>query len=175
MWVFVIVYSPQALQMSTFWGDLRAGDHFNFLLHKGFFVKYLIPPFLDFPRQLHLPEGASCDVILSSLVSGGHFFLQQPTHPTYPSLSTLDQCMIGCYAQGDTPPLPHPVEGENLESRHIFHFCKWMLTTWDSVHSRNKKGNGLIWEKEHFCFTMRRALYKSKIHQKILQTFTNNL
>ncbi|XP_054714075.1 A-kinase anchor protein 1, mitochondrial-like [Uloborus diversus] len=60
--------------------------------------------------QLHLPEGASCDVILSSLVSAGHFFLQQPTHPTYPSLSTLDQCMINCYSQGDTPLLPHPVE-----------------------------------------------------------------
>ncbi|GFS77353.1 a-kinase anchor protein 1, mitochondrial [Nephila pilipes] len=60
--------------------------------------------------QLHLPEGTSCDVILSSLVSAGHFFLQQPTHPTYPSLSTLDQCMINCYSQLDTPLLPHPVE-----------------------------------------------------------------
>ncbi|GFQ98320.1 a-kinase anchor protein 1, mitochondrial [Trichonephila clavata] len=60
--------------------------------------------------QLHIPEGASCDVILSSLVSAGHFFLQQPTHPTYPSLSTLDQCMINCYSQLDTPLLPHPVE-----------------------------------------------------------------
>lgn len=60
--------------------------------------------------QLHLPEGASCDVILSSLVSAGHFFLQQPTHPTYPSLSTLDQCMINCYTQMDTPLLPQPVE-----------------------------------------------------------------
>ncbi|KAG8176426.1 hypothetical protein JTE90_008558 [Oedothorax gibbosus] len=60
--------------------------------------------------QLHIPEGASCDVILSSLVSAGHFFLQQPTHPTYPSLSTLDQCMISCYSQVDTPLLPHPVE-----------------------------------------------------------------
>ncbi|KFM63633.1 A-kinase anchor protein 1, mitochondrial, partial [Stegodyphus mimosarum] len=60
--------------------------------------------------QLHLPDGASCDVILSSLVSAGHFFLQQPTHPTYPSLSTLDQCMMNCYSQLDTPLLPHPVE-----------------------------------------------------------------
>ncbi|XP_035212876.1 A-kinase anchor protein 1, mitochondrial-like isoform X2 [Stegodyphus dumicola] len=60
--------------------------------------------------QLHLPDGASCDVILSSLISAGHFFLQQPTHPTYPSLSTLDQCMMNCYSQLDTPLLPHPVE-----------------------------------------------------------------
>ncbi|XP_015921172.1 uncharacterized protein [Parasteatoda tepidariorum] len=60
--------------------------------------------------QLHLPEGASCDVILSSLVSAGHFFLQQPTHPTYPSLSTLDQCMINLYSQMDTPLLPQPIE-----------------------------------------------------------------
>ncbi|GBM27882.1 A-kinase anchor protein 1, mitochondrial [Araneus ventricosus] len=72
----------------------------------------LTPPPNVLPEslQLHLPEGASCDVILSSLVSAGHFFLQQPTHPTYPSLSTLDQCMINCYSQLDTPLLPHPVE-----------------------------------------------------------------
>ncbi|XP_055946043.1 uncharacterized protein LOC129976468 [Argiope bruennichi] len=68
------------------------------------------PNVLPESLQLHLPEGASCDVILSSLVSAGHFFLQQPTHPTYPSLSTLDQCMINCYSQLDTPLLPHPVE-----------------------------------------------------------------
>ncbi|XP_013787306.1 uncharacterized protein LOC106471261 isoform X1 [Limulus polyphemus] len=60
--------------------------------------------------QLHLPEGISSDVILSSMVTAGHFFLQQPTHPSYPSLSQLDQCMATCYTQGDTPLLPQPVE-----------------------------------------------------------------
>ncbi|XP_013775508.1 A-kinase anchor protein 1, mitochondrial-like [Limulus polyphemus] len=60
--------------------------------------------------QLHLPEGVSCDVILSSMVNAGHFFLQQPTHPTYTSLSRLDQCMVTCYAQTETPTLPYPVE-----------------------------------------------------------------
>ncbi|XP_076364473.1 uncharacterized protein LOC143253871 [Tachypleus tridentatus] len=60
--------------------------------------------------QLLLPEGVSCDTILSSMVTAGHFFLQQPTHPTYPSLSQLDQCMTTCYIQVDTPRLPQPVE-----------------------------------------------------------------
>lgn len=60
--------------------------------------------------QLLLPEGVSCDTILSSMVTTGHFFLQQPTHPTYPSLSQLDQCMTTCYIQVDTPRLPQPVE-----------------------------------------------------------------
>lgn len=61
--------------------------------------------------QLHLPDGGvSCDVILSSLVNAGHFFLQQPTHPTYPSLSALDTCMMACYSQMETPRLPQPVE-----------------------------------------------------------------
>lgn len=60
--------------------------------------------------QLHLPEGVSCDVILSSMVNAGHFFLQQPTHPTYTSLSRLDQCMVTCYVQTETPALPYPVE-----------------------------------------------------------------
>lgn len=61
--------------------------------------------------QLRLPDGVTCDVVLTSLVTAGHFFLQQPTHPTYPSLARLDQCMLACYAQGlDTPPLPRPAE-----------------------------------------------------------------
>lgn len=61
--------------------------------------------------QLRLPDGVTCDVVLTSLVTAGHFFLQQPTHPTYPSLARLDQCMLACYVQGlDTPPLPRPAE-----------------------------------------------------------------
>ena len=58
------------------------------------------------PPQLQLPSGISCDVILSSMVSSGHFFLQQPTHPTYPSLSRLDHHMIQTYSQQNTPRLP---------------------------------------------------------------------
>lgn len=41
------------------------------------------------------------------MVSAGHFFLQQPTHPTYPSLNRLDQCMLANYSQLETPQLPH--------------------------------------------------------------------
>lgn len=61
--------------------------------------------------QLRLPDAVTCDVVLTSLVTAGHFFLQQPTHPTYPSLARLDSCMAACYGHGlDIPPLPHPVE-----------------------------------------------------------------
>lgn len=70
--------------------------------------------------QLRLPDGVTCDVVLTSLVTAGHFFLQQPTHPTYPSLSRLDQCMLTCYGQGlDTPPLPHPVEAGIICAAHV--------------------------------------------------------
>lgn len=59
--------------------------------------------------QLHLPEGVSCDVILSNVVDAAHIFVRQPTHPTYPSLSRLDQFMNATYSV-DTPPVlsPHP-------------------------------------------------------------------
>ncbi|XP_067137446.1 KH domain-containing protein akap-1-like isoform X2 [Centruroides vittatus] len=60
--------------------------------------------------QLRLPEGISCDVIMSSMVTAGHFFVQQPTHVTYPNLSRLDSYMVTCYTQLDTPQLPRPVE-----------------------------------------------------------------
>ncbi|RWS00811.1 uncharacterized protein B4U79_09194, partial [Dinothrombium tinctorium] len=61
--------------------------------------------------QLHLPDGVSCDVILSSMVNAGHIFLQQPTHPTYPSLSRLDQFMTATYALASTPSVPNPTPG----------------------------------------------------------------
>ncbi|XP_064460533.1 A-kinase anchor protein 1, mitochondrial-like isoform X1 [Ornithodoros turicata] len=71
-------------------------------------------PYMEVPLpetlQLNLPEGVTCDVVLTSMVTAGHFFLQQPTHPTYPSLARLDQCMLACYSQVNTPPLPQPAE-----------------------------------------------------------------
>ena len=58
--------------------------------------------------QLHLPEGVSCDVALTSIVNAGHIFLQQPTHPTFPSLSRLFQFMTATYTSIETPLIINP-------------------------------------------------------------------
>lgn len=47
---------------------------------------------------------------MSSLITAGHFFLQQPTHPTYPALSHLDNAMSMSYADV-TPPVTEPLVG----------------------------------------------------------------
>nr|CAD7612341.1 unnamed protein product [Timema genevievae] len=60
--------------------------------------------------QLQLLEGVSNDVYLSSLVSTTHFFLQQPLHPTFPALNSLNACMNICYSEPTAPPLPTPVK-----------------------------------------------------------------
>lgn len=61
--------------------------------------------------QLSLPEGVSVDVVVSSIVDAGHIFIQQPTHPSFPSLERLNQFMIACYMQdGLVPQLPRPLE-----------------------------------------------------------------
>lgn len=62
--------------------------------------------------QLYLVEGINNDVILSSLVSAGHFFLQQPTHPTYLSLSRLNSCMALCYSEPNQPAMPEGINGK---------------------------------------------------------------
>lgn len=49
-----------------------------------------------------------------NIVSAGHLFVQQHTHPTYHALRSLDQQMYLCYSQPGTPPLPSPVEGKML-------------------------------------------------------------
>ncbi|XP_076107073.1 uncharacterized protein LOC143075524 isoform X1 [Mytilus galloprovincialis] len=61
--------------------------------------------------QLNLPEGVSVDVVVSSIVDAGHIFMQQPTHPSFPSLERLNQFMNSCYTQdGIVPQLPRPLE-----------------------------------------------------------------
>jgi len=59
---------------------------------------------------LSLAEGVMHDVFVSSIVSGGHVFLQQPYHPTYFALERLDQCMTRVYSQFSCPPVLTPVQ-----------------------------------------------------------------
>jgi A-kinase anchor protein 1 len=47
--------------------------------------------------------------MISAVVSPNHIFLQQITHPTYPSLARLDHCMAQCYNEFVTPGLPLPI------------------------------------------------------------------
>lgn len=65
-----------------------------------------LPPVLPDNMQLYLVDGVNNDVILSSLVSAGHLFLQQPIHPTFPALQQLQGCMSSAYADPELPGLP---------------------------------------------------------------------
>lgn len=56
--------------------------------------------------------GVLADVIISDIVSGGHVFVQQPTHPSFLSWQRLSEFMNNCYGDGTSiPPLPDSVEG----------------------------------------------------------------
>lgn len=59
-------------------------------------------------------EGVNNDVLLSSLISAAHFFLQQPTHPGYQSLSTLNVMMTNVYNSPEAPALTTPLVGMEL-------------------------------------------------------------
>ncbi|KAI3410161.1 hypothetical protein GPALN_006519 [Globodera pallida] len=61
------------------------------------------------PLALTLPVGVPCEVFVSANTDAGHFFVQQPTHPSFSSLSLLDQYMLSVYTQpGGAPDLPKP-------------------------------------------------------------------
>uniref|UniRef100_A0A8C4NGZ6 Tudor domain-containing protein n=1 Tax=Eptatretus burgeri TaxID=7764 RepID=A0A8C4NGZ6_EPTBU len=71
------------------------------------------PPSLPVPISmswLQLPLGVAVEVIVSSVVSAGHLFVQQHTHPSYHALPALDQTMAVCYSQPSIPMLPMPTE-----------------------------------------------------------------
>ncbi|KAI1293589.1 A-kinase anchor protein 1, mitochondrial [Halotydeus destructor] len=61
--------------------------------------------------RLPLPLNVSSDVLLSCLISPGHFFLQQPTHPTYFQLQMLDMYMATSYSNVTAPGVPRPSVG----------------------------------------------------------------
>lgn len=63
------------------------------------------------PTWLTVPEGVMCEVVVSSVVDVGHFFVQQPTHPSFPSLQHLDLYMKRLYSQqNNIPELPKPCD-----------------------------------------------------------------
>lgn len=93
--------------------------------------------------QLSLPEGVSIDVVVSSIVDAGHIFIQQPTHPSYPSLERLNQFMISCYMQdGLVPQLPRPLEGQSLWD--YLQFCFY------HINLENKKKKNLTLELNYY-------------------------
>ncbi|XP_061682763.1 A kinase (PRKA) anchor protein 1b isoform X2 [Syngnathoides biaculeatus] len=67
-------------------------------------------PSLPMTSWLLLPSGVTVEVIVVNIVSAGHVFVQQHTHPTYHALRSLDQQMFLCYSQPGTPTLPSPAE-----------------------------------------------------------------
>ncbi|KAJ8256980.1 hypothetical protein COCON_G00191320 [Conger conger] len=67
-------------------------------------------PSLPMTSWLLLPNGVTVEVIVVNIVSAGHVFVQQHTHPTYHALRSLDQQMFLCYSQPGTPALPSPAE-----------------------------------------------------------------
>lgn len=56
--------------------------------------------------RLELIEGINNDVIVSTIASGNHLFLQQPLHPSYPSLNMLQEYMVQSYTSSDSPAIP---------------------------------------------------------------------
>lgn len=56
--------------------------------------------------QLNLIEGINNDVVVSTVLSGNHIFVQHPLHPTHPSLAVLQKCLYDSYTSAETPLLP---------------------------------------------------------------------
>uniref|UniRef100_A0A8R1I621 Tudor domain-containing protein n=1 Tax=Caenorhabditis japonica TaxID=281687 RepID=A0A8R1I621_CAEJA len=63
------------------------------------------------PTWLTLPEEIKCEVAVSSIISPSHFFIQQPTHPSFASLRHLDMYMGSLYGEhSNLPELPIPCQ-----------------------------------------------------------------
>jgi len=56
--------------------------------------------------------GVPVEVIVCSVVTPNHVFIQQPTHPTFPSLERQSYHMRMCYNVENVPHLPRPIDGK---------------------------------------------------------------
>ncbi|XP_037782603.1 KH domain-containing protein akap-1-like [Penaeus monodon] len=62
--------------------------------------------------QIELTAGVVVEVRVSSVMSGGELWVQQPLHPSFSALQRLHSCMNLNYGDGsNTPPLPVPIQG----------------------------------------------------------------
>ncbi|XP_038158926.1 A kinase (PRKA) anchor protein 1b [Cyprinodon tularosa] len=86
------------------------GKKFKDLELTNLYAPPLTLPSLPITSWLLLPSGVTVEVIVVNIVSAGHIFVQQHTHPTYHALRSLDQQMFLCYSQPGTPALPSPAE-----------------------------------------------------------------
>jgi A-kinase anchor protein 1 len=67
--------------------------------------------------KLGLPDGIPTDVLVTSVVSCNHIFIQQILHPSYSELTRLDNSMSVFYHHTEmTPLLPRPIQ------RRVFFF-----------------------------------------------------
>ncbi|XP_053998592.1 KH domain-containing protein akap-1 [Hylaeus anthracinus] len=69
--------------------------------------------------QLSLVEGLTNDVVICHIVKPNRFFVQLPTHPTYPSLRLLDENMTLLYNTTESPPIPDEL------SKGMMFVAKW--------------------------------------------------
>ncbi|XP_066601809.1 KH domain-containing protein akap-1 [Prorops nasuta] len=69
--------------------------------------------------QLSLVDGVNNDVIVCHILRPDRFFVQMPTHPTYPSLRVLDANMTLLYDTTESPPVPDQL------SRGMICVAKW--------------------------------------------------
>jgi len=78
------------------------------------------------PLQLGLTQGALHDVFVSHIVSGGHIFLQQPSHPTHASLSRLEDLMCKAYTKlPSIPDIPREIIEPGLVCVARCYNSKW--------------------------------------------------
>lgn len=93
-----------------------------------------IPWFTEL-RQLSLVEGVNNDVVVCHIVKPNRFFVQLPTHPTYPSLRILDEKMTQLYSTTESPSAPNEL------SRGMILVAKW-YNTWVRVYVEQPDPHG---------------------------------
>ncbi|KAK9306723.1 hypothetical protein QLX08_002640 [Tetragonisca angustula] len=92
-------------------------------------------PWITELRQLSLVEGVNNDVVVCHIVKPNRFFVQLPTHPTYPSLRILDEKMTQLYNTAESPSAPNEL------SRGMILVAKW-YNTWVRVYVEQPDPHG---------------------------------
>lgn len=92
-------------------------------------------PWVTELMQLSLIEGVNNDILVCHIVKPNRYFVQLPTHPTYPSLRILDNNMTQLYNTTESPPAPNEL------SKGMILVAKW-YNKWVRVYIEQPDPHG---------------------------------
>lgn len=77
--------------------------------------------------RLKLVEGINNDTVIAAMCAPNHYFVQQPTHPTFPNLNVIYSCMNDTYNSTVSPIIPFPIAPNSIVAAYVDNYWQRVM------------------------------------------------